>query len=559
MKKLLALLLACVMIVGLMAACNKGGEDTKPSEQPTQGGSAEQPTQGATDAPTEPTRENEERYGGHFNARMYNAMNGVDPLNHTGIWNYHWTELVYETALTRDADNNIQPGICNYEVSDDNLTLTMWMQDNVTFHDGTPCEITDVEASWLRASTMYNNIKTKVWPYVESMKVDGDKLIVKFTENREDIWYYMAGWQTWCAVQPKEICEKYTGDQNYNVDNIADAIGTGPYKLVALSMNVSLEVEKYEGYVPRGFGLTGYAGPKYGYLDSITFWTNQDDSNATMALLAGDYDIVECIDSEYLDLIEQEGIIETRWPSDTADWLYFNTASKNSLVSKYPSLRKAIAAAIDYEEFCKVITDNQQVMGGCFYLSPLYYTDEFVNQDYYGPVDQAVVDKYVAMAKQEGWNGTDPVQIYRNNTRDDIPTLFRQYLEDAGIPVEVHIMESGALSDLKAEKESSVWDVDMTISTLKMTPTTFTSWTYQSQPEYEALIEEMKGMDPASEEYIAKVKDLTKIHLEELGIAYMAMQSWFWYHPKEFHPNDEGLNRYYFNSYWDDPENHPKK
>jgi len=552
MKKLLALLLACVMIVGLMAACNGGGEDTKPSET--------QPTQGATDAPTEATRPNEERYGGHFNTRSASKITSLDPMKSTGTFHYQWTTCVYEPALTRDIDNNIQPGVCDYTLSDDYLTLTLWVQDGVTFHDGSLVDIYDIEATFLRDSTMYSSIKTKVWPYVASMEVEGDKLILKFTENREDIMYYLASYQTWCAVQPKEICEKYTGDNTaYNTDNIADAIGTGPYKIVAFENEVSVSLERYDGYKVRGEGLTGFAGPKYAYLDSITQWTNQDDSNATMALLAGDYDIVECIDSEYADLIEQEGIIETKWPSDQGCHLFFNTYSTESLVSKYPSLRKAIAAAIDFDEFLTVVTDNQHTLNGCPFLSPLYETDLFWQQDYYGDVNMEAVNKYLAAAKAEGWNGTDAIQVYRNSTRDDIPTLFKQYLQDAGIPVEVHIMEAGALSDIRNEKESSVWDVDFDWLSWKYTPTTYTSGTYQKDPEYDALIAEMKALTPTSQEYIAKAQELAQIMVDDAGMVYMSNQGWFWYHPKEFMPNHDGLICYFFNSYWTDPANHPEK
>ena len=566
MKKLLALLLAVVMVVGLMAACNKGGtEDTKATTEATQGGSADV-TEGTTEA-TEPLpgymdAAHPERYGGHLNPRLAGTSghNSLDPMNKTGIWAYHWTTLVYEPALTRDADNQIQPGLCDYTWDPATLTLTMWMaSDDITFHDGSPCEITDVYATWVRASTMYSSIKTKVWPHVVSCELDGDKMVVKLDQDFENFWYYMASYQTWCAVQPKEICEKYTGDKNYNADNVADAIGTGPYKVIANEAGVSLELERYEGYVFRGEGLTGFAGPKYAYMDTITFWDNGDDSNATMALFAGDYDVVECIDSEYLALLSDNDLVETRWPSDTGCRMYFNTKSTASTVSRYPSMRKAIMAAIDYEEFLKVVTDNQQVMGGCFYLSPDLYTDEFVNQDYYGPTNMEAVNKYLEMAKQEGWDGVEPVRIYRSSSRDDIPTLYKKYLQDAGIPVEVNIMEGGAISDIKAQKETSLWDVDFDWPTYRMTPTTYTGWTYQSQPEYEALIAEMQMMDVNSDAYKEKVKELTKIHLEELGIAYMSMIDWFWYHPETLNPNDEGLTRYWFNAYWTDPENHTKK
>ena len=67
---------------------------------------------------------------------------GLDPLKQTGIWKYPFTTCVYENALTRDTDNNICPGVCDFELSDDMLTLKLWVRENMVFHNGDPVEIT---------------------------------------------------------------------------------------------------------------------------------------------------------------------------------------------------------------------------------------------------------------------------------------------------------------------------------------------------------------------------------------------------------------------------------
>ena len=53
-------------------------------------------------------------------------------------------------------------------------------------------------------------------------------------------------------------------------------------------------------------------------------------------------------------------------------------------------------------------------------------------------------------------NNVKAVYVPSDNTVAANDTIVGTICTDAGIPVEVHTMESGALSDLKAEKESSV-------------------------------------------------------------------------------------------------------
>ena len=131
MKKLFAILLAAAMMLSL-AACGGGNANV--------GG-------GGGNDDTIPV---EERYGGHLNVPL-TKVTALDPAKATGTWNYVWTRLIWEAPLTRDADGNICPNVCNYELSEDRLTLKLWVREGVKFHDGTDVEIDDVIASVQRA------------------------------------------------------------------------------------------------------------------------------------------------------------------------------------------------------------------------------------------------------------------------------------------------------------------------------------------------------------------------------------------------------------------------
>lgn len=70
------------------------------------------------------------------------------------------------------------------------------------------------------------------------------------------------------------------------------------------------------------------------------------------------------------------------------------------------------------------------------------------------------------------------------------------------------------------------------------------------------MIEKMLQLIPGSPEYLELWNTLAEMMVDDCAFAYMSMIEWWWWHPETLHSNDEGLSRYVFNTYWDDPENH---
>ena len=92
MKKLLALFLALVLTLSL-AACGKPGS----TQSGVSGDVAE-----------------EDRYGGHVDFVLDFKPGNLDPAKSTGLWAYTFTSMIYEAPLTRDAEGNIRPNVCDF-------------------------------------------------------------------------------------------------------------------------------------------------------------------------------------------------------------------------------------------------------------------------------------------------------------------------------------------------------------------------------------------------------------------------------------------------------------
>lgn len=555
-KKLLALLLALCVMMGVLAACG-GNNDPAPNngeEAPALNGENSGEEQGAQEVVSDGPK-----YGGHLNVHTMYETNNIDYLKSQGVWGYVWSNCTYESVLTRDAEYNIAPGVCDYELSDDQLTLTLWVREGVTFHNGDLVDIYDIEASVNRFLNNYSSAKVFVTPYVKSVEVVDDKCVLTFTEVREKVMYYIANSRPWCAVIPKEVCDQFP---NKVFNSVEHAIGTGPYKITGFTAGVKIELEKYEGYVPYESGRSGMAGPKYGYLDSITFWYNGDYSSSTVAMLAGEYDVSDVIEEDYRPMAEAQGLVKHDL-GDTVTGLYtiFNTYGTSNVCAKYPDLRKAIMAAIDYAELVEVYSDGGTSLGGSPIIQDKYDTDIFQSADYYGEQNLDVAQKYLDAARAAGYKD-EPVQLVTNSSAQSVEllALLGSYLDAAGINYDKQTMESVAYTKFIATADNN-WDFVIMYPLLGFTPATMhdaVKLTYWKNAEKDVLYDKLDKLDPNSDEYMQIWLELAQLMMDDCANAYMGTTQWIWYHSNELHTNDPGEQRYFYNAYWDNPEAHQK-
>lgn len=531
MKKLLALLLVVVMAVSLIACGTPN------------------------DGPTDPST-SDSKYGGHLNYVFSFKPSNLDPAKSTGLWAYVFTSMIYEAPLTRDAEGNIRPNVCNFELSDDQLTLKLWVRDGVKFHDGTDVEIEDVIASIKRS--VHKSPREFVAPYIKDVQID-DKGVatITFKEYNEKTMYYIACVNPFIGVMPKEIAEKYPysqKDQQYIID-VEDAIGTGPYQVTELITEVSVSMKRFEDYKPVPEGYTGFAAPKMAYLDTITFYYDTDTSASNIGMMNGDYDLRAGAGSNVEDQFIAAGLVKYAKLSNTGDMINFNTY-EDTILGKSADMRKAMIAAIDWVEYFgigNVVVDGKGVNP---VLDGMYATDAFANAPYF-VTDGTNVAASKAYQEKAGYKGEEIKLVINSGLVEEI-TALSGYWKAAGINVKIESKEDAAYKEHYGTK-GNIWGLRYQWPSLNNSPTllsnTIMKDTY-STPEKDRLYDELTKLIAGTPEYKAKWEELAQQMVDDCVIVFMKQTKLTWWSNPDLVFNYDGLSPYLFNAYWKNPAEH---
>jgi len=239
---------------------------------------------------TVPEAENpgEPRQGGRLNATIsaeptsLDIMLGANSSEPAQIPATH----IFETILSADLEGNPHPMLCTYETSEDGLTLTLTMRENIKFHNGDTMDIDDIKATidrWLRNSSF---AKKAVGSKLDSIEyTDGKKAVFHFKEPAPLALTALAAYDQGPYVMPKEILEA-AGD-----NNVGEYIGTGPYKFVEWLPDRHIKLVRFEDYQPYESDASGMAGTKHAYIDELYIIPVKDKMTRITGVQTGDYDV----------------------------------------------------------------------------------------------------------------------------------------------------------------------------------------------------------------------------------------------------------------------------
>jgi peptide/nickel transport system substrate-binding protein len=576
MKRLVALFLAMMLVLGLVA-CGNEKETTPAADAPTggnqpattaQGNVDPQPTQGSeAPQPTEPepVDPNAARYGGTLNVCWSgNGGDNFDPLGGSGWVKYIWMTNVFENFLTRDNEGHYRPGVCDFELSDDQLTLKLWPREGVKFHDGSPVTVDDLEAS------IYYNHNSQmadgVVKHIVSFEKDEAKqtITIQFDAYDATTMTSLSTEASYISVLPARVLEKYKiKGSDSTVDEpiipLEDAIGTGPYK-IDVQNTVSgymVALVRFDDYVQKTGDYSGFAGPRYAYMDKINVYFNSEENAITMGLMAGTYDIAS-VKTAFGETLRAAGLVETPDPINNIAYIAFNTSDHRP--AKNADLRKAIAAALDYETILKVTYGE-----GYYNLDPCpmdvgpYYTTVFAEQDYFGKTNLDLAKSYLQKA---GYNGEEIILAADSSSPNAV--AIESMLKEAGINVRVDYMDNSAYKSLYGKPTEGEFDMAY-LSSAHATgvPSSLVTnlrvrfWR-SNWDQANEWFNTVSGMIYGSEESVALWKTMSTAWAEDAHIITLGSALTVYTHNADLNPNFQGSWRCLYNAYWNNPADHVK-
>lgn len=365
-------------------------------------------------------------------------------------------DMVYNQLGRIDEDIEIQPELAHdWEISDDGLTYTFHLEEDVYFHDGEPLTSEDVKFTFdIFLDEDYTGPRASYFSSVDEV-VAVDETTVEF--HLDEIDARVLANVTAFGIMPKHHLEDIPAEELEESDFSRDPIGSGPFTFEEWEDGQYLQLEANEDY---------WEGEPN--LDRITM-SIVGDQNAAMAQLeAGDIDIttIPATDFSTAEAWDEEGLIDLR---STLGFQY-NYMGYNMDRDMFADkeTRQALTHAIDREAIIDQVGQGQgEVAHGP--VSPLSWAySEDMPEFEYDP------DRARELLEEAGWEEGGDGILERdgerfeftlatnsgNQIREDIAVIVQSMLNDVGVEVTPEYVEWGAFLD---QIQPPNWDFDAVI------------------------------------------------------------------------------------------------
>lgn len=405
------------------------------------------------------------------------SIENWNPFLQTYVIEHQHRQLQYEPLVRLSAeDYNPEPGLAEeWEVSDDGLTWTFHLREDVTWQDGEPFTAEDVEYTFhiVSEDPEISEREAAVNEILDSVEVV-DEHTVELHLNEADISFETSDQ----VIVPKHIWEEHEDAWGDFDNDEFPIVGIGPYQTVDFETDTFIRYEAFDDYFRDRAGF-----------DEIVYQYYTEPDTSVAALETGEVDLIGGLNEQQLARLEgQEGIEVNSAPDRRFFALRLNTGAETrdgeSFGSGHPALedvevRQAIHHAIDREELI------ERVRGGHAEPATSIVPSAF-SQIWWEPTaDEAVnfdPEEAERLLDEAGYEmGDDGVRVGPDGEsleltmgvdagqveRESAGQFIQEWLENIGIGVEQVISED-------VQDQFDEGEVDMT----------FTGWGIQPNPVY---------------------------------------------------------------------------
>lgn len=357
---------------------------------------------------------------------------------------------VFEPLFTYDRDFRIIPMLAEgFAVGEGGREYTITLRAGVKFHNGRTMTARDVVASLQR----WVKLAVVAVPFfrddIEAIEARGARTVV--IRLRQPSGILIAA-----LAQPIQLAGIYPADLadtagTRRITDVADLVGTGPFKFVRWQPGQAIELERFEGYSARPGTGDGYGGRKVAYLDRLRFAIVPDVQTRINGVLTGQYDYAESITPDaYGDLRNNPKVRTLILKPYGQPMAVFN---KRRGLFTDRRMRQAFLAALDVSKVMAGTFGNPlmfRVDGSLMFKESPWYSRE--GQGPYNRRDLPLARRLLAEA---GYRG-QPVRWITSTAFDWAykPALIAaQQLEEAGFVMDLQVLDWATVLSRRANPD----------------------------------------------------------------------------------------------------------
>jgi len=392
MKKILCIVLALVMCVGMLAGCggSDGGAIGGSDDGAIGGGDASTGGDTSSDAGSDDgAASTNPEVGTRFEVALTAPFTGFDPLRTNDSASTYVNAQIYETLYRIDPVTGEYNPLLAAELptySEDGMTVTVKLREGIVFHDGTPFNSAAVMHTFnLIKDPDFGSARASIANSIESMECPDDYTIVFHLNYEDGVILAKFAHTNSAIVSP-------TAQQNQ--DLMVQPVGTGPYIFVSSvsgSEVVLTANENYWGGAPA--------------IKDVRMTIISEESTAIARMETGEADFMPNLTVEQISRVE--GISGVTVATSDAAQIYYMLMRPESYVNPImaePEFRKALAMAVDKEGYVTYTMEGYATVAKSVLGPKIYgYSPECENENIgYDPAGaKAILDAHPGWADEE--------------------------------------------------------------------------------------------------------------------------------------------------------------
>ena len=414
------------------------------------------------------------------------------------------TSLVFLPLLEADSELNFVPQLAEDITTEDNLNFTIKLREDAAWSDGTPVTAEDVEFTLvLAADPQCANISLAMYsvvgvsddgvieenaPSIEGIQVVDDKTLTVATKWPTALNTFKNNFGRYALILPKHVLETVPRDQllTYAWFNKPDVI-SGPYFIN------DFDLQHYVHYVANENYFQGAPNIKYLNINVVA------PAQMLAGIRSGEIDLVQqtmgAIPIEDYEAIQAlDGVHSVTGTPVTNELIFVN-------VEKVPDvrIRQALLYGMDRETMREALLgDSGELVDGFLVSASPYFSEELGLTAY----DAEKAAELVKEAKADGasteltWYVSSEESVWGNAVQ-----YFAAMYEEIGLKINIRTVDLANLMEVVSNGEHDVLSVEYTL--MPADPYTDIAWLIGGQSLWTGYV------TPETDEALALSQSLT--------------------------------------------------